>query len=91
MSKVNRIVNVSNPIVDAKLYDGSRVNIVIPQITLKGPCMTIRQFPEKINMEKLIKYESIDRDSVKFLATLFKSGYNIFLFQSGKEVVKQHS
>lgn len=79
VSKVNRIVNVSNPIVDARLYDGSRVNIVIPPIALKGPCMTIRKFPEKIDMEKLIKYESIDRETANFLAILVKSGYNIFI------------
>lgn len=79
VSKVNRIVNVSNPIVDARLYDGSRVNIVIPPIALKGPCMTIRKFPEKIDMEKLIKYESIDSETANFLAILVKSGYNIFI------------
>ena len=79
VSKVNRIVNVSNPIVDARLYDGSRVNIVIPPIALKGPCMTIRKFPEKIDMEKLIKYESIDRETANFLTILVKSGYNIFI------------
>lgn len=79
VSKVNRIVNVSNPIVDARLYDGSRVNIVIPPIALKGPCMTIRKFPEKIDMEKLIKYESIDRETANFLAILVKFGYNIFI------------
>lgn len=79
VSKVNRIVNVSNPIVDARLYDGSRVNIVIPPIALKGPCMTIRKFPEKIDMEKLIKYESIDRETANYLAILVKSGYNIFI------------
>ena len=79
VSKVNRIVNVSNPIVDARLYDGSRVNIVIPPIALKGPCMTIRKFPEKIDMDKLIKYQSLDKNTAEFLSNLVKSGYNIFI------------
>lgn len=79
VSKVNRIVNVSNPIVDARLYDGSRVNIVIPPIALKGPCMTIRKFPEKINMDKLIKYQSLDKNTADFLSNLVKNGYNIFI------------
>ena len=45
VSGVNRIVNESSPIVDARLKDGSRVNIVLPPIALKGPTMTIRKFP----------------------------------------------
>lgn len=79
VSKVNRIINVSNPIVDARLYDGSRVNIVVPPIALKGICMTIRKFPEKIDMNKLIEYESIDKETANFLSNLVKSGYNIFI------------
>ena len=79
VSNVNRIVNTSVPIVDARLYDGSRVNIVIPPIALKGSCMTIRKFPERINMKKLIEYNSIDIDTANFLKTLVESGYNIFI------------
>ena len=79
VSKINRIVNVSNPIVDARLVDGSRVHIVLPPIALKGPCVTIRKFPERLNMKKLIEYESLDKSTADFLGVLVKSGYNIFI------------
>ena len=79
VSKINRIVNVSNPIVDARLEDGSRVHIVLPPIALKGPCVTIRKFPERFNMKKLIEYESLDKNTADFLGLLVKSGYNIFI------------
>ena len=79
VSKVNRIVNVSKPIVDARLEDGSRVHIVLPPIALKGATVTIRKFPEKINMKKLIEYGSITEDIAEFLQKLVISGYNIFI------------
>ena len=54
VSKVNRTVNEANPIVDARLLDGSRVNVVLPPIALDGPTVTIRKFPEDpMTMEKL--------------------------------------
>ena len=79
VGKINRIVNVSNPIVDARLYDGSRVHIVLPPIAIKGATVTIRKFPERITMKKLIDYGSIDKDTAEFLKTLVRSGYNIFI------------
>lgn len=79
VGKINRIVNVSNPIVDARLYDGSRVHIVLPPIAIKGATVTIRKFPEKITMKKLIEYGSIDVDTAEFLKKLVRSGYNIFI------------
>lgn len=79
VGKINRIVNVSNPIVDARLSDGSRVHIVLPPIALKGPTVTIRKFPEKITMDKLIEYGSIDIDTADFLKKIVESGYNIFI------------
>ena len=79
VGKINRIVNVSNPIVDARLYDGSRVHIVLPPIAIKGATVTIRKFPERINMNKLIEYGSIDKESANFLKGLVESGYNIFI------------
>lgn len=79
VSKINRTVNVSNPIVDARLEDGSRVHIVLPPIALKGPCMTIRKFPEKITIKKLIKYGSIDEETANFLKMLVENRYNIFI------------
>lgn len=79
VGKINRIVNVSNPIVDARLSDGSRVHIVLPPIAIKGATVTIRKFPEKITMRKLIEYGSIDVDTANFLKDLVRCGYNIFI------------
>ena len=79
VGKINRIVNVSNPIVDARLADGSRVHIVLPPIAIKGATVTIRKFPERITMKKLIEYGSIDSDTANFLRKLVQAGYNIFI------------
>ena len=79
VGKINRIVNVSNPIVDARLYDGSRVHVVLPPIAIKGATVTIRKFPERITMKKLIEYESITIEASEFLSELVKNGYNIFI------------
>lgn len=79
VGKINRIVNVSNPIVDARLSDGSRVHIVLPPIAIKGATVTIRKFPERITMKKLIEYGSINIETANFLKELVKSGYNIFI------------
>lgn len=79
VGKINRIVNVSNPIVDARLSDGSRVHIVLPPIAIKGATVTIRKFPERITMKKLIEYGSINIEAANFLERLVKSGYNIFV------------
>ena len=79
VGKINRIVNVSNPIVDARLTDGSRVHIVLPPIALKGATVTIRKFPEKITMKKLIEYGSINLEAADFLKKLVECGYNIFI------------
>lgn len=79
VGKINRIVNVSNPIVDARLYDGSRVHVVLPPIAIKGATVTIRKFPDKITMKKLIEYNSISVEAAKFLEELVKNGYNIFI------------
>lgn len=79
VGKINRIVNVSNPIVDARLLDGSRVHIVLPPIAIKGATVTIRKFPERITMKKLIEYNTIDEETAEFLSTLVKAGYNIFI------------
>ena len=79
VGKINRIVNVSNPIVDARLADGSRVHIVLPPIAIKGATVTIRKFPERITMKKLIEYGSINLEAAEFLKSLVRSGYNIFI------------
>lgn len=77
---VNRVVNDANPIVDARLKDGSRVNIVLPPVALNGPIVTIRKFPEeRITMEKLQEIGSITLEAADFLKSLVRAGYNIFV------------
>ncbi len=80
VSKINRVVNVSRPIADARLVeDGSRVHIVLPPIALDGPVVTIRKFPEPITIDRLISYGSLTREAADFLGKLVRSGYNIFI------------
>lgn len=79
VSRVNRVVNVSRPVADARLPDGSRVHIVLPPVALDGPSVTIRKFPEPITMEKLIRYGSITENAAGFLKKLVVAGYNIFI------------
>lgn len=79
-SNVNRRVNEANPIVDARLSDGSRVNIVLEPVALNGPVVTIRRFPEEpLTMNQLIQMEAITREAAEFLKNLVVSGYNIFI------------
>lgn len=80
VSGVNRIVNESSPIVDACLKDGSRVNIVLPPIALKGPTMTIRKFPsEPMKMSDLIEKGALHEEAAELLQQLVRSKYNIFI------------
>ncbi len=80
VSKSNRIINESNPIVDARLSDGSRVNIVLPPVSLSGPIVTIRRFPDKpISMKKLIQFGTLTKELADFLEKLVIAGYNIFI------------
>ena len=76
----NRTVNEASPIVDARLADGSRVNIVLPPVSLSGPIVTIRRFPEKpVTMEGLLRFGSITEEASEFLKTLVRAKYNIFI------------
>lgn len=80
VSKCNRTVNEASPIVDARLQNGSRVNVVLPPVALNGPIVTIRRFPEKpIQMQDLMKFGAITREAVSFLQNLVIAGYNIFI------------
>ena len=79
VSRVNRVVNVSSPIVDARLEDGSRVHVVLPPVALDGPVVTIRKFPEPITMDKLIRFGALDEETAAFLEQLVGNGYNIFI------------
>lgn len=79
VSRVNRTVNLSSPIADARLEDGSRVHVVLSPVALDGPVLTIRKFPESITMEKLINFGSISKDAAGFLKKLVAARYNIFV------------
>ena len=80
VAECNRLVNESSPIVDARLKDGSRVNVVLPPVSLGGCVMTIRKFPkEGMTMERLLQLGSITTEVAEFLRKLVVSGYNIIV------------
>ena len=76
----NRLVNEASPIVDARLADGSRVNVVLAPVAVNGPIVTIRKFgKDAITMDQLIAWNSISKEISDFLAALVAAGYNIFI------------
>ncbi|MBO5473233.1 MAG: CpaF family protein [Lachnospiraceae bacterium] len=76
----NRVVNEASPIVDARLANGARVNIVLSPVALNGPVVTIRRFPDKpVMMEDLIAYGSITPEVCGWLQKLVQAKYNIFI------------
>lgn len=80
VSATNRRVNQSDPIVDTRLPDGSRVNVVLPPVAIDGAAVTIRKFPaDQITMEDLIKWGSVTKEAADFLKKLVEGGYNIFI------------
>ena len=80
VSRANRSVNATNPIVDAVLPDGSRINVVLSGISRDGPAVTIRKFPEyAYSMEDLIRLGSLDEGTAEFLKLLVRAGYNLFI------------
>ncbi|MBQ9438056.1 MAG: CpaF family protein [Lachnospiraceae bacterium] len=80
VSACNRIVNESSPIVDARLENGSRVNVVLNPIALNGPIVTIRRFPEHpMTIEQLLSWGSISEEIADFLKKLVAAKYNIFV------------
>lgn len=80
VAKSNRVVNESSPIVDARLENGSRVNVVLNPVALNGPILTIRRFPDHpIQMDDLIRFGAINEQAVEFLKKLVVCGYNIFI------------
>lgn len=79
-SKCNRVVNEASPIVDARLEDGSRVNVVLSPVALNGPIITIRRFPkEAIDMETLVRLGSLPREAAEWFKLLVQAGYNILI------------
>ena len=80
VGETNRYVNESCPIADARLNDGSRVNVVLKPVAVNGPILTIRKFPaEAITMEELIRRESITEEAAEFVKKLVRAKYNIFV------------
>lgn len=76
----NRTVNEASPIIDARLENGSRVNVVLNPVALNGPILTIRRFPDKpIGMEDLKAFGSITEEADLFLGKLVRAKYNIFI------------
>lgn len=76
----NRVVNEASPIVDARLADGSRVNVVMNPVALNGPIVTIRRFPARpVTMDWLVRNHSLSEQAALFLENLVKAGYNIFI------------
>lgn len=79
VSSANRVVNETNPVVDARLWDGSRIHVVLPPVSLIGPAITIRKFPEQFRVEQLIEKKSISEECALFLQKLVRARYNIFI------------
>ncbi len=80
VAKCNRVVNDSSPIVDARLMDGSRVNVVLNPVAINGPILTIRRFPVKpFLMEDLVRIGSLTDEAAGFLRDLVVAGYNIIV------------
>ncbi|MDO4273473.1 MAG: CpaF family protein [Eubacteriales bacterium] len=80
VGRAGKEVNQANPIVDTRLPDGSRVNVVLPPVSLSGPIVTIRKFSRTpMTVEQLLKYGSITPEAAQFLQKLVRAKYNIFI------------
>lgn len=76
----NRVVNESQPIVDARLPGGDRLHVVLPPVAVDGPIMTIRRFPkEPITMQRLLELESLSEEEADFLRDAVCAGYSILV------------
>lgn len=79
-SRCNRVINTLQPIVDARLKHGERINAVIAPVALDGPILTIRRFPsEPITMEKLLELDSLTGEAADFLRVMIQAGYTILI------------
>ena len=80
VGSVNRAVNESNPIVDARLADGSRVHVVLPPVSIRGPTVTIRKFPERpMSLDDLVARGSLTAEAADWLSRLVRAKYNVFV------------
>lgn len=76
----DKTVSPANPIADTTLPDGSRVNVVLPPVSLVGPVLTVRKFSkDPMTVDKLLRYGSITPEVAEFLKTLVEARYNIFI------------
>lgn len=79
-ARSNKVINESSPIIDTRLEDGSRVNIVLNPIAADGSVITIRKFyKEPLDMKRLLEFGSLSKELAAFLETLVEAGYNIFI------------
>ena len=80
VARANKRVNEASPIVDTRLPDGSRVNVVLSPVAVRGPAVTIRKFPERmLTMEDLVRLGSLSEEAATYLKKLVVGGYNIFI------------
>jgi pilus assembly protein CpaF len=78
VSSIGRRVDESSPMVDARLKDGSRVNVIIPPLALRGPTVTIRKFAkEALEVDDLVRYGSITEDMIRFLEACVRGRLNV--------------
>ena len=79
VSQVNRRVDESSPMVDARLPSGERVNVIIPPLALHGPTITIRRFPRLFTLEQLVGLGSIDRGTDRLLRAFVRAKFNVVI------------
>ncbi len=80
VAKCNRVANEAVSIVDARLENGARVNVVMAPVAIGGPVITIRRFPDHpISMEQLIAWNTVTEEAALLLRRLVQAGYNIFI------------
>ncbi|MFC8533941.1 CpaF family protein [Streptomyces sp. NPDC057249] len=79
VSTVNRRVDESNPMVDARLPSGERVNVVIPPLSLSGPILTIRRFPRAFTLQEMIALGSLDEHMLLLLAGFVRAKFNVIV------------
>ncbi|WP_067967918.1 CpaF family protein [Nocardiopsis trehalosi] len=79
VAQVNRRVDESSPMVDARLPSGERVNVIIPPLSLSGPVLTIRRFPKPFTVAQLVAKGSLDESTGRLLAALVRSRFNVII------------
>ncbi len=79
VSTVNRRVDESSPMVDARLAGGERVNVIIPPLALSGPTLTIRRFPAPIPMHRMVEMGAVDQNTALLLASMVRARFNVLI------------